>query len=203
MLSITLGVSVRRLLLLLMSALCTAALPLLAQEAPAPCGPETVLDFQAMNPAQPPVREAALLPACGAAGQRCCLNNTCDFGLVCNSSGVCRTPCGDAGQRCCTGGACNSPSLACNSSSICRTCGRTGDICCSGNTCAAGNTCTNGRCEACGGFNQPCCAGVCGAGLTCSFGINRCGPCGNPGDLCCPGNFCNFSTCNTVTNTCQ
>lgn len=140
---------------------------------------------------------------CGAAGQPCCPGGRCNPTLECNQNNVCRAPCGAGGQRCCPGGVCDA-GLACNANGICRECGGDQDICCPGNTCQSGLACVNGRCTACGGFNQACCGNFCQSGLICANG--RCIPCGNfIGDPCCPdfpGGRCNFGRCDPITFTC-
>ena len=114
--------------------------------------------------------------ACGASGQTCCANDTCNSGLSCSSS-TCQasTACGDSGQACCANDSCNA-GLSC-SDGACQasaSCGASGQACCSGSTCNAGLTCSGGKCQAsasCGASGQACCIGsTCNAGLACSGG---------------------------------
>jgi hypothetical protein len=75
--------------------------------------------------------------------------------------------------------------------------------------CAQGVGCTspytvvnNGRCEACGGQDQRCCASTarnggdwCAAPFACNpNNPQRCQPCGGNNQPCCPGSYCPSST---------
>jgi hypothetical protein len=121
---------------------------------------------------------------CGDLDQPCC-GDTCDAGLVCDGTMVCR-PCGDAGQPCCGGQACAS-GLACVGGQTCAPCGGTDQPCCAGDACGAMLTCAGGTCR-CGGDGQPCCPGdVCTAPAQCAGGTCVCGGAGEP---CCAGDAC-------------
>ena len=147
---------------------------------------------------------------CGGPGQSCCGANpatgACTSpGTIC-SAGTCTT-CGDLGTQCCASasggaGSCNGSKAVCNSNNVCIVCGTPGGACCPGSQCdgrgccydsfctaegsacgASGGACQAGRCSACGGTTQPCCANLCYDGLLCKSGT--CTACGGLGQTCC------------------
>jgi fibro-slime domain-containing protein len=188
---------------------------------------------------------------CGSPSQSCCgakpATGVCtSSGTIC-SAGIC-AKCGDLGKACCTSasggdGTCNGPNAMCSGDNLCVACGTPGSACCSGNQCdnpgccynhvctdegstcgASGGICQAGRCSACGGASQPCCANVCYEGLLCKGGTctgcgglgqacctggagtcqtgmactgsgGVCSACGSLGDMCCAGNTCNVGCC--------
>jgi hypothetical protein len=162
-------------------AVCLCPLHLRAQETSAACqageaSPLAGIFMAAAGPAHPskPVNPKIL---CGGAGQTCCIGGQCGSGLVCSSTGYCRT------------------------------CGGSGNLCCADGSCSAGLVCTNGRCSApaCGGANQPCCGGgTCNRiDLACNPSNNTCTPCGYYGLYCCPTTpSCFEGTCK-IPGTCQ
>jgi hypothetical protein len=79
-------------------------------------------------------------------------------------------------------------------------CGRLGQPVCQGDVgCTAPNTVEqNGRCVACGGNGERCCAGAragfCDAPYQCNNN-QTCEPCGASMQACCGGQFCNSGQC--------
>jgi len=138
---------------------------------------------------------------CVAAGSSCApLEGTC-------AAGSCGT-CGGPGQPCCANATCTAPLTRCNGSgtgAVCAKCGSfAGDVCClptgtnpnnppyypyaTGVCPGTGVVCDNtnysgGRCTACGGPGQPCCAGASCSGGGCCYD-NKCI---NPGENCVSG----------------
>ncbi len=85
-------------------------------------------------------------------------------------------------------------------------CTVTAGTCCPGNKCAAGYTCVDNGCNACGALGQYCCGGGQATGGACASGICRSGsdpaygvcvaPCGQLGQPCCPiGPLCDKGSC--------
>src|ERR1700722_8911388 len=82
-------------------------------------------------------------PPCGAQGQICCADASCQ-----QTMGV--------GESTCSNG-------------MCVPCGTQGQTCCGGSTCANDFMCTAGSCAACGTQGLPCCtSSTCNMGLACS-----------------------------------
>ncbi|MHB8878780.1 MAG: hypothetical protein ACYC8T_34195, partial [Myxococcaceae bacterium] len=81
------------------------------------------------------------------------------------------------------------------------TCGLLGQLRCpNGTDCTSPSTVdVNGRCVACGGAGQECCAAQggdwCGLPYACNGNTNHCEHCGAAGELCCQGRFCDAGTC--------
>lgn len=102
-----------------------------------------------------------LCQSCGREKEFCCpaKREACGLGLIC--SGERCEKCGLVGNACCPGdNGCWSDKKGRAECSLgkCVACGYGGHPACqSGEKCLAGNLLTNGRCEYCGGFNQPCC----------------------------------------------
>lgn len=102
---------------------------------------------------------------CGEEGLQCCIDQdpACDYGSCCVDP--------------------NNPSQNYCSESC--DFGKEGTFCRAGNECDEGLTCSEGRCELCGGADQPCCANKACAGdeLACFRGT--CVACGVTGNPCC------------------
>lgn len=111
----------------------------------------------------------------------CCDNLSCQGGECCAVSGRGCT----SSQDCCAGlmcdrGTCQAPPSGC---------GQAGQQCCGDSNCVHAQSCSGGRCQACGKPGLPCCgkAGSCFGGAACAgptcfdqFG------CGGSGEPCCP-----------------
>jgi hypothetical protein len=102
--------------------------------------------------------------------------------------------CGAIGQPCCNNVTCNSTAAVCTGAAgtgrVCEGCGGVGEQCCAGNLCtASGSVCGNAvmgvrSCATCGGPGQPCCVGqndagnnirVCDSGRACvGGGVGTC-----------------------------
>jgi hypothetical protein len=155
--------------------------------------------------------------ACGTEGQPCCriAQPGCGGGLSCQANGRCAVPCGNGpGQRCCDGSTrpCPEPDRCGRGTQRC-TNGDWGNCsvgpleCCNNGQCRDGKTCQNnqcrcpdgqdligGRCQSCGGQNEPCCSsgrpcrpvgGRIGNAVICESSNNRCTTCGGPAAPCC------------------
>jgi hypothetical protein len=111
------------------------------------------------------------------------------------ATGVCTNPpktggsCND-GDACtdgdtCQSGSCRGTPVSCASGLHC-----SGGACvCDGSSCSGKKTCVNNTCVACGALSQPCCSGLCGAGLACQTGT-----CQTACDAR-MGQACNTNTC--------
>lgn len=108
---------------------------------------------------------------------------TCKPGFVL-SAGRC-TPCGEGELKCCDNNVCGN-GLICEANGFCGDCGTNGASCCEDNACGHGLVCgIDGTCGLCGGSTQTCCAGrLCGQSLICSED-NECVACGDSGSRCC------------------
>ena len=128
--------------------------------------------------------------ACGERALKCCKNNQCSSGLLCNDKTIC-VECGEFHEPCCKGNICDS-TYGCTKQGYCGVCGKAGDNCCAGNICKGGFCNSSGKCEMCGGFNQTCCSGnKCNEGYTCGTG-GKCQTivCGRIDQKVCAGNKC-------------
>lgn len=136
----------------------------------------------------PDVTQTLTTGSCGASGQPCCDNNTCDDpgklpGLTCQA-GKCN-PCGELNSQCCPGNQCETTHRLSSSPPI-----------------GTGVSCQAGTCSECGNANQICCPaslgiGPCpgtqvfndrGLGASGQCVSNRCTACGHAGESCCPNN---------------
>ena len=99
---------------------------------------------------------------CGGADEPCCGNNDCRDDLICYRNKC--VACGVAGNPCCSnppacpvGADTDGQRIECISD-LCRYCGSNGNTTClSVPICDTKQLANNGRCFACGGFNNPCC----------------------------------------------
>ena len=148
--------------------------------------------------------------ACGALGQPCCPDGTCQGDRATNVCAYLLIPndytcihCGGLNEPCCQNQYCNDSTLACDNAGstlfTCKTCGLTGNPCCGAGTstgvetgtCRSSTDCCsdeppNGRCVTSGStcyMNDNISAGICAAG-SCE--------CGHENEPCCDygGNTC-------------
>ncbi len=121
-----------------------------------------------------------------------CADSSCG-GVACGGGKVCMgtqciTPCAGGGSCDSNPGhsKCVPGTFACEGSA--RTCVDMG-----GSRCNNNQICSAGNCAACGGVNQPCCAGD-----RCTAGVCRggtCAACGGLGQPCCAGSNCGSNVC--------